>query len=717
LICAVLSCGAVELHPTQVRVTTGAFIREIEDVQLYTSTVPLIYDIQMTFSKFPPNVMLDKRCQEGVDGCIFPIAMRDYVEHISNTLQQITEDTLQTPRKKEINRGKRDLMDWNPLTLIGDWWSFCCGVASRRDLKGLQSNSEEVQQFMATLRKSVIITDQNLLTIKSSDELFRTNVTKIVGRIHDALDLLFHEQNNETLRETELEKKMHQLSMENGSFRKGFMQVFNHLSSITEILRYKDLQDHCRAQTISLLAVSPRQLAQDLGAIRRRIGADGYELVISDRNIARYYKMRIADCMFTSTGQTIYQLRIPIRRKEDDWKLYQMTNIPFGYKGSTCIIQHAPTLLAASQANLVTIQGTQLHQCQLDSGLCQIPQYNADPLSGFLCAERLLRGASVQELNDVCLFECLTDKSELSITQLDYHTFILTGAKEGMKLSCKRGTETYAVHPPNQNIGGLEIKLACGCELVIPGRMPIRPPYPCPIGLVETPHINIVIPAIMSKVDVLLKATQEKVRSESTLYPSLKAVFNESWDLSTPRLNLTEISKLKQTIVPELIHLSAPSTSTAVIIWNVLMTIAVALLLYKEFNRNGGYVLGIPMANQITGAAADSDHIHTHHTVNLTVTLFVLLTLMGALIATYIYFLLKKRKVEADSLLTEMNIEILGRVNQSKEVRLELANPNELGTPMVISLNTPETSRVIRALDRILEESEGDLEEVPLTKE
>jgi len=137
------------------------------------------------------------------------------------------------------------------------------------------------------------------------------------------------------------------------------------------------------------------------------------------------------------------------------------------------------------------------------------------------------------------------------------------------------------------------------------------------------------------------------------------------------------------------------------------------VLLYNKFNRNGGYVFEFPMANQIARATADSAHIHT---VNFTVTLFLLLTLLGTIVAFYIYFMLKRQRKQRENLLATMNNEILEKVNQNHEVRLELANRNGWGTPMIISLSTPETSRVIRALDRILEEQE-DLEEAPLTQE
>ena len=193
---------------------------------------------------------------------------------------------------------------------------------------------------------------------------------------------------------------------------------------------------HCRAQTISLLALPLDSLRIDLRAVQRNIARDSHELVIPINRISEYYKLKLADCTFTR-NRIIIRLRIPIRRKSDNWRLHDLVVVPFGFKGSLCMLRHAPTYIATSGSEVVTIQGSQLQQCDPFTGLCFIPQFNSDPMTGALCPARILRGSSVSELNEVCVFECQGTKIQPAITQLDFHTFVITGGPEGMFIACR----------------------------------------------------------------------------------------------------------------------------------------------------------------------------------------------------------------------------------------------------------------------------------------
>jgi len=283
----------LDIKPTQVRVTTGAFLREIHEVGLYTATIPLIYAINVTFSKTPESILNLKRCNTDSVACTFPIAIDNYVKHVTAILESITEDVLMESlgvNKGRSRRGLTDIMgsDWNPLSYIGDFWSFCCGAASKRDLQSLQVNSDEVHKFVETLKKSVITNNQNVFNIKANYELFQTNISQVFNRVHDHIDQILQEQHNISESETLHGQRLNEMAKDIDFFRRGLLQTYSHMNSITEIIRFKDLQDHCRAQTISLLAVTPKELAKDLKPLLFKIKKDGYELVIPIEEITRY---------------------------------------------------------------------------------------------------------------------------------------------------------------------------------------------------------------------------------------------------------------------------------------------------------------------------------------------------------------------------------------------------------------------------------------------
>jgi len=630
MICTV--ARGYQINPNQVRVTTGIHTREIFDAELYSATIPLIYDINITFTEPPFNLFENPNCKTSPKRCNFPISMRPLVAQITKNLINIRNDTIL--EAVNSNRNKRGIADFNPLNLIGDAFAFCCGFVSRRQMNSLFTSDDQVRAFMGQMKKSVIQNNQNVVTLKAGFELFQNNVANLIQRAEITAHTLQGEIKNVSEAINVVEEQILGLEEELDVHRKGLIQTFTTFNMMTETMRFQDIQNHCRQGTLSLLAINSERLTKDLKNINRNLNSDDHELVIPYTQISRYFKLKLADCIFTPEARVVIRLRIPIKRRREVWKLLELINIPFGYKESTCMIQHAPTYLAVSQKNLVAIQGTQLHLCQPDTGLCQIPQFNSDPGAGYLCVQRLLQGASVQSLNQVCMFECMAGQNDITITQLDYHTFVITGALKGMGISCRYdgSNQTYPVIPPKDGIGSLEVKIPCGCQLTIPDRIPIRPPYPCPTGLVTYPVVNLVIPTIMSKVDVMLSAAD--YTHERAMFPNISSVFNETWHLDTPRLNLTEVTQLKGLVVPQLIHMTPASSDTMLIIWNVILTVAVAVVLYKEFCRNG-YILGLPVLNQIEGVKAQS--AHAHHIANLTVVTVFLLGIIAGMVTAWIY--------------------------------------------------------------------------------
>ena len=288
------------------------------------------------------------------------------------------------------------------------------------------------------------------------------------------------------------------------------------------------------------------------------------------------------------------------------------------------------------------------------------------------------------------------------MTQLDYHTFVVTGAPKGTAIACNQNGNLnhYPVPIYPDAIGSLEVRLSCDCELLIPSRLPVRPPYPCPSNIVTYPTVHIIIPTIMSKVDVMLKSSRSGLDSNHVTFPNLTAVFNETWDMDTPRLNTTELSQLKKLIVPSLVHFVAPTTSTAFLLWNIILTVVVAFLLFKDYqNGHAGLFLGLASQQVPTAEGVDPE---SHHIFNMTVVFFLLILQLLACVIALIYVCYRRN---ADKKKFNVSQEEEGSLmNWIKgEPTPTVSNPTPSPKP------SPRTPKFVMNLDDLPEETEMDI--------
>jgi uncharacterized membrane protein len=216
-----------------------------------------------------------------------------------------------------------------------------------------------------------------------------------------------------------------------------------------------------------------------------------------------------------------------------------------------------------------------------------------------------------------------------------------------MKLACQNGTQVThkPLLPTPDGVGALEVQLTCDCEILIPGRRPVRPPYPCPSTLLKEPMTHIIIPSIMSRIDVVLQSTK-MAPSHFTSYANLSACFNETWDLGTPKINISAIADLERLRVPDIVHMLPSGTSALMIIWNLILT---ALLLFLGFKVCGGSGVAVaswlPMLNMPRAEAFTPEAIQSEITV-LLVLIIILDLVVLAVACGAIYFCVIKRKMQ-----------------------------------------------------------------------
>jgi hypothetical protein len=184
----------------------------------------------------------------------------------------------------------------------------------------------------------------------------------------------------------------------------------------------------------------------------------------------------------------------------------------------------------------------------------------------------------------------------------------------------------------------------------------------------------------------------------------LNAVFNETWDIDAPRLNLTEVAHLKTLIIPKLVDSAPPATSSMIIIWNVFLSVIVAILLFKTYFQNMGFMMGIPMLNQVRSVVGTTSQVETHHSTNLTLVLVFLIIFLGIIAGIFLSYYLLSRKLRGARPMPEISNPIpvkipdVGVVFDIKAYQSG-QTPAGQGIPRHVVLGTPEAERIIRILN------------------
>ncbi|OXA47286.1 hypothetical protein Fcan01_17860 [Folsomia candida] len=358
---------------------------------------------------------------------------------------------------------------------------------------------------------------------------------------------------------------------------------------MAEIIQYQDILTHCRSHLIPLSAIGPDELKSDVEKLLPDLQKNDFTLAIRPQDILSMYNYPLAKCYIAGDEITIH-VKVPLHREGAKLTLYEVINLPYLYKDSVCTINHSPTYVVDADSYITTIQGTQLNSCDPSSGICYVSQFQSDPQIGKLCIESIIRGSSVNELKKACPFTCFPRLSQQPyITQLDFHTFMITSVPKGSTIVCDSANSTKIIRQlPEIEYGSLEVVIPCSCRLNIKGRsQPISSPYPCPTGNVDKISVVQTIPSTWAKIDVIVTDTMLRAGAKpiTNTFANLSAALNESWVLESTTFNVSEIADLVHVKIPDIIHL-LPSVSSALLyIWNVPLTLAILYLFWDRIKK------------------------------------------------------------------------------------------------------------------------------------
>lgn len=640
-----LLIGVTHASPP-VRITTGAFISNIQDVTLYDAVIPKFYVHQLPQADLiHSTTAVQNICKDKASiACSARRAALVHLHHTSTTLDRLLKSFSESASGLGIpmpEDSSEEQFDYPHLSsrfrrstfgFVGDFMSYCCDVATKEDISDIYTDEETIDNFMKAAKDSIIQNHQSLIMITNKTTEMYSKVNKTLQRFKQQIDKLTKfsvTSSNHLFNVTEEIKKdqLFDLLISTSAIQLDFWT--------SEILRLLSILSLCHNKQLSPLTLSPEELQRDLKAIQPLLYANNYTLAIPDNQIGKHYRLKLTSCIMSETRLTV-RLHLPISQ-DTSRKLWSLKRVPFRWENPTCQVRLDSTLIAVGKSNAV-ISGPELSQCLPSSGLCKIPAHHSDLLHGSNCPIQLLKQSTVEVLNNACLIEC-TPLQGMVVSHVAHHHYVISGLPEGAILKCPNTTQE--LHPPIK--GSLDITLNCFCSIIIPNHPSISPPFPCTVSSSAPTEISHLIPAAWTpptsqQISVL---TQHSMNA----YQNLSDALNEDWKVDLPNVELTVPENILNVHrkLPKLIHHSSFILPSFSFVWNALLSLAVLWLLYQQSRT---LPLWTSLQQFFTRAAAETPMDSALATLETSLIVVLVINVIFILIITgfAIYFLCRSVK-------------------------------------------------------------------------
>lgn len=515
--------STVEHDDIQVQITPGVYFKSMSQAIMYEGTIPLAYTIpwQQNMDGMERQNLAESMCavNKGENFCTLAKWLDKVDIQISN---EINRATSVFDVQNKVNRVPR------ALDFIGNFMSWCCGVATTSDFKSLYSDNNRIKNRMESIRDNIYEGHRNLMDLTDS-------VTNYSQQIDDSIQYLQKEFGTLNLNFKQF-KSFRELSWMNilhfsvDAAERNARRLFQTI----HLIKRNEIINDCREKKIPANIIPNSVFYSDLQILKQKLLKNNHELSIPMHEISWYYKLEIAECEI-SNDKIVVRIKVPIQKVGRNWELLQFIPTPFKWHNTTCMVEHEATLLAVSGTTIRPITGELLKECRpLVNGLCYIPRYSSDVLSGPLCAASMHKGVTIDKLNQYCVYRCVSGNAQL-ITQVNEFTFIITHPSRNMEIRC--GDKITKINPKySSEPGALEIFLPCLCELYSDNKLKISPVYPCDKAADIDISMTHILPSAWSKIASL--KIGYKTQYTKYNFANLSEIVNDKWEFHVPHFKI-----------------------------------------------------------------------------------------------------------------------------------------------------------------------------------
>lgn len=632
LCCLVSLFVTIQSLEVPTKIVAGAFWKELPDSIIYEASIPLTYTT--SWDSTPPKYIdlhdahCESECMLFNDTKNIAILSSELDQHFAQ-IQMSLDPKLFIEEDKPTSRNKRE------LKFIGNFFSWCCGLATEEKLNSLAIKSHLYKAKLEQLNRGVHsqfsdLVQQNTL-FKNFNDKMKSNFDNLVARIK------IYEKKAKNIRIAATTAYEDHLNVHS-------MNSFNNMRRLvyfTQLFRNNEILNACKNHFIPTPILPPNILKIDLKNLDDKIKSFDHTLVIPLNELSRYYKIPITDCSIAD-DKIIVHVKVPVKSIERDWKLLELLTTPFSWKGETCVVMHDTMYLAVSGDIMRPISGAGLHQCKpYHDKLCYLSRFASDVKYGPQCAFKMYTGATVNELNKHCTFRCHPSDAML-ISEVNLDTYVITHIKNKTYTICN-GKINYFPYSVYEKPGAVQLHLPCNCILYVNDKIMIPARFPCEESSYSL-NITHILPITWSNLKSF-KFHPLKL-DHYPEYSNMSECLNLNWTVTVPHLNLStykdnfDIEEIEESLFSNYIDY-APHSDTLFLIWNSVLSIIVFII----WNR-GNMAIGANLLNALPAVRADiPNHVFKFGSfpiIGITILFFIIF--IGSF-AIYRYFKQRRQKL------------------------------------------------------------------------
>jgi hypothetical protein len=531
--------------PTQL--SNGVYIKEAHPI-FYETSLPLIYEVDIPDFK----TLLKYNYVPCSYDCRFTTQMNAVLDSTRKSLMQIFPEPGQTRRSKRS------------LEFVGDFSSWCCGVATQNSLDKLVDHENNLERFVSGVKTQMANRDANIrksLSTYSADMAILWNNS----RIHENNEMKVLARNEEKI-EASLKQK-----------EALFVEAVVTMHGIAQEQLWGTVWADCRNGKIPHALVNRSSLVSDLVELEQRIKKEGFITSIKPENVQKYYSLSTTSCTFSST-KVLVVVKIPIIKTTSKYQLLRVTPIPFRHNYTVCQLTLDTEMLITSQFGMVPLTNEASTRCTFqDQELCFVPRYPTKFHSNHGCLSTIINKPTVAQLVKSCGFLCMDHSTkQTEVFQVENHRFIIFNPKGPVTLKCPGQKDQ--IYTPKE-LSTTQVDIPCGCKM-FGESIEIEQLYPCDQSAVKEFEIRHLYPGAWTQ-------NPTPFVNNETLYEDLQGIINPNWTQVVPILNMTPVTtqEIPMLEVPLLQQVS-PHLSLLATVWMTVMTVVLVWLVHRTTSVN-----------------------------------------------------------------------------------------------------------------------------------
>lgn len=462
------------------------------------------------------------------------------------------------------------------LTFVGNFANWCCSIMTESQIIPMQKDVRNLASTLEVISSSQAIEHKNIVEMA----LRMRNFSEAITRAETELRLNELRYRQDTLNSYADAEHAIKLTLQ-------ALQITTSLSEVlAENSQLENILAQCNQHLISPQLVDPQTLERHIAVMLQKPGYHGLELAVAD--VASLYMTKIAHCQQSPTEVRVF-VRVPLRRVNNEYKIFRYHAIPFIWKNSICKVFDKPSILvAASKNEIIAFPEPEQNHC-LKNHVCELPRANDMFTDNGICLQALLTERTVADAARHCNFHCRQTNTPEIIQLSTDEVLIANPSNSTIKVICGTAVTVQS----NADHGVHKFTVPGNCSLSIHANKVFRERDVMPAKAPDTHTIELLLPALWTNHLHFDLDTLHDIKSSPTLTNDDQIV-NDSWTKHVKNIYFTP-QDIPVAKIPEITGAIAPAysyfpletevTGITVIILVLLSIANSALLAYVIMTR------------------------------------------------------------------------------------------------------------------------------------